>query len=175
MHPRRKTQRASKTLSAFGTVLVQNKDAIRKELPTLSAVIGRGFMPRSYGRAFLISLAILFAMISSGNAAQFFAGRWHNSGESPASIGIIQYGETVALFSKAGWAIVLLVPETGGMLASGEGKWSFNNTSSVIVNVTIGYRGDRLYLLIVPKDENGPTEYKIIMDRIEPKLANRRT
>ncbi|MEX2693135.1 hypothetical protein [Rhizobium mongolense] len=132
-------------------------------------------MSRSYGKTFLISLAIFSAMISSGNAAQFFAGRWHSSGESPVEIGLIQYGETVALFSKAGWAMVLLAPETGGMLASGEGKWSFNDTSSVIVNVTIGYRGDRLYLLIVPKNARGPAEYKIITDRIEPKLANRRT
>lgn len=168
-------QRESKTQNAFGTVLVQNKDAIRKEFPTLSAVIGRGFMPRSYGNTFLFSLAIFFAMISSGSAAQFFAGRWHYSGESPVSIGVIQYGETVALFSKAGWAMLLLAPEAGGILASGEGNWSFDNTSTAIVNVTIGYRGDRLYLLIVPKDESGPAEYKIILDRIEPKLANRRT
>jgi hypothetical protein len=132
-------------------------------------------MPRSYGNTFLFSLAIFFAMISSGSAAQFFAGRWHYSGESPVSIGVFQYGETVALFSKAGWAMLLLAPEAGGILASGEGNWSFDNTSTAIVNVTIGYRGDRLYLLIVPKDESGPAEYKIILDRIEPKLANRRT
>ncbi len=132
-------------------------------------------MPRTYRKTFLTSLAIFFAMISSGSAAQLFARRWHYSGDASVSIGIIQYGETVALFSSAGCAMLLMTPQAGGMLASGEGQWSFNNTSTATVNVTIGYRGDRLYLLIVPKDQRGPAEIKTIMDRIEPKLPNRRT
>lgn len=71
-------------------------------------------MPRPYGKTFLISLAIFFSMISSGSAAQLVAGRWHYSGGSPVSIGIIKYGETVALFSKAGWAMLLLAPRQAG-------------------------------------------------------------
>lgn len=61
------------------------------------------------------------------------------------------------------------------MLAWGEGKWSFNDTSAATVNVTIRYRRARPYFLIIPKNERSPAEYEIIMDRIEPKLANRRT
>ncbi|MGV2108832.1 hypothetical protein ACQZ4X_22500 [Agrobacterium vitis] len=59
--------------------------------------------------------------------------------------------------------MALLVSEAGGMLASGEGKWNLRKTSSVIVNITIGYRDNRVYLLIVPKDRDGTAEYKIIM------------
>ncbi|MGV1803994.1 hypothetical protein [Agrobacterium vitis] len=79
-------------------------------------------MSRVQGKGFLISLAIFLSLISSGNAAQFFAGRWHNARASSSSIGIIQYGETVSIFSEAGWTMALLIPEAGGMLASGEGK-----------------------------------------------------
>lgn len=146
-------------------------EACRLEWPQ----IGRAFMSRSYGKTFLISLAIFLAMISSGRAAQLFAGRWHHSGETPVSIGVIQDGETVALFSKAGWGMLLLAPGAGGMLASGTGRWNCSGTSTVKVDVAIGYREDRLYLLIVPKDKSVPAEYKVILDRIEPTLANRKT
>lgn len=131
-------------------------------------------MPRSIGKVFLISLAIVFAMSSAGRAAQLFAGRWQNSEGQPVSIGIIQEGETVALFSKAGWAMLLLAPDSGGMLASGQGKWRFNDSSSAMVDVTIGYRGDRLYLSIASKDARGPAAHKIILDRIELRLPNQR-
>lgn len=131
-------------------------------------------MPRSIWNAFLISLALVFAMSSAGRAAQLLTGRWYNSEGQPVSIGVVQDGETVALFSEAGWAILLLVPDSGGMLASGQGKWSFNDSSSATVDVTIGYRDDRLYLSIVSKDESGHSAYKIILDRIELRLPNRR-
>lgn len=157
-------------LGAIDRVFVQTKNEIWSEIPTLQVLNGRGFMPRFYGKVFLFSLVIFVSLISSVNAAQFFAGRWHNAGESSSAIGIIQYGETVAILSEAGWAMTLLVPETGGMLASGEGKWNLSKTASVIVNITIGYRDNRVYLRIVPKDRDGFAEYKIIMERIEPSL-----
>lgn len=130
-------------------------------------------MSPSIGKVFLISVAIVFAMSSAGRAAQLFTGRWHSSEGQPVSIGIIQDGETVALFSEAGWAMLLLAPDSAGMLASGQGKWRFNDSSSAMVEVTIGYRDDRLYLSIAPKDESGPSEHKIILDRIELRLPNR--
>ncbi|MCD2177233.1 hypothetical protein [Rhizobium sp. C1] len=131
-------------------------------------------MPSSIWKTFLISLTLVFAMSSAGRAAQLFTGRWHNSEGQPVSIGVVQDGETVALFSEAGWAMLLLAPDSGGMLASGQGKWSFNDSSSATVDVTIGYRDDRLYLSIVSKDESGHSAYKIILDRIELRLPNRR-
>lgn len=42
------------------------------------------------------------------------------------------------------------------------------------VRVTVGYRNDRLYLLVAQKDGGGSTEYKIILERIEPKSKKRR-
>lgn len=132
-------------------------------------------MSRTIVKAFSISMAIFLVAISPVNAAQLFAGRWRSSGESPLSIAIIQYGETVTVFSKAGWAMLVLAPETGGMLASGKGKWSFNDTPSSIVDVTIGYRSDRLYLLIVPTDATGSANHKVILDRTELRPPNRRT
>lgn len=69
-----------------------------------------------------------------------------------------------------------LQPETGGVLASGDGRWTMTtNSSPANVRVTVGYRKDRLYLLVTPKDVGGSTEYKIILERIEPKSKNRRT
>lgn len=132
-------------------------------------------MPRCYGKFCFISLLTFLSVISSGHAAHFFAGRWSYSEEPSSSIGIVQYGKTVAIFSEAGWAMAMLIPKTGGKLASGEGKWNVSKTESVIVNITIGYRDDRVYLLIVPKDKSRSAEYKIIMKRIGPKLTNRRT
>jgi hypothetical protein len=133
-------------------------------------------MPRLYGTTFLVGLSASLSIISSGNAAdRFFEGQWQKSSQAPASIGIIQYGETVAIFSEAGWAMALLQPQSGGMLASGEGRWTLNaDTRSVSVNVTIGYRNDFLYLLVLPKDGSRAAEYKIIMERVEPKPTNRR-
>lgn len=140
----------------------------------LPAVFGRLSILRSNGETFLISLAIFLAVISSGNASQLFAGRWHSTGETPLSIGIIQDGETVSLFSKSGWAVLVQAPDAGGVLASGTGKWIFNNTPSAIVDVTLGYRGDRLYLLVVSKGASKPTKYMVILDRLELRLPNRR-
>lgn len=132
-------------------------------------------MPRCYGKFCFISLLTFLSVISSGHAAQFFAGRWSHSEEPSSAIGIIQYGKTVAILSEAGWAMAVLVPKAGGKLASGEGKWNVSKTSSVIVNITIGYSDDRVYILIVPKDRDDVAKHKIIMERIGPKLTNRRT
>jgi len=127
-------------------------------------------MQRLHGRVFLFGLAVSLLLASSSNAAvQLFAGQWQKSGSSEASIGIIQHGETVAIFSKKGWAMALLRPQSNGLLASGEGKWILNaQSASVRVNVTIGYRNECLYLLASPKDGSGSAEYKLIMERVEP-------
>jgi len=71
--------------------------------------------------------------------------------------------------------MAILQRETGGVLASGDGRWTITaNSSPANVRVTVGYRNDRLYLFVAPKDVGGSTEYKIILERIEPKSKNRR-
>lgn len=133
-------------------------------------------MPRFYGKMIFVGLLASLAVPLSGNAAdRLFEGQWQKSEGAPETIGIIQHGETTAIFSKAGWAMASLQPETGGVLASGEGKWTITaNSPPENVRVTVGYRNDRLYLLVTPKDGGGSTEYKIIFERVEPKSKKRR-
>ncbi|MBB3963305.1 hypothetical protein [Rhizobium metallidurans] len=133
-------------------------------------------MPRLYGKIIFVVLLASFAVPLSGNAAdRLLEGQWQTSEGAPETIGIIQYGETAAIFSKAGWAMASLQPETGGVLASGEGRWSITaNSPPANVRVTVGYRNDRLHLLVAPKDGGGSTEYKIILERVEHKSKNRR-
>ncbi len=104
-----------------------------------------------YARNLLLSLAMVGCMISSGYAAQVFAGQWRSYGSSPIFLGVVQHGETVAIFSKSGYAMALLSIDGGGMLATGEGRWSFNDLSPQPVSITVGYEDDRLYLSIVSK------------------------
>jgi hypothetical protein len=133
-------------------------------------------MPRVYGKIIFLGLLASLAVPISGNAAdRLLEGQWQKSEGAPETIGIIQYGETTAIFSKAGWAMATLQPKTGGVLASGDGRWTITaNSSPANVRVTVGYRNGRLYLLVTPKDVGGSTEYKIILERIEPKSKNRR-
>lgn len=124
----------------------------------------------------LLGLAALLFGSSPGCAAEHaFAGRWSAPGQSSSPIGVIQYGETVALFAKAGWSIATLEPGTGGMLAVGDGKWVFDlNGQPIAVTVRIGQRGGRLYVLIAPEDTSGPSELKIIMDPVQTDSAHGR-
>lgn len=117
-------------------------------------------------------MAAFLAMVSHGNAAdRFFEGRWQASDKAHTSIGIIQYGDTIEIFSEAGFATGFLQSASGGSLGSGQGKWTLNaGTAPVVVNVTIAYHDGSLHLLIVPKEERSR---KLILRRVEPP-ANRR-
>jgi hypothetical protein len=127
-------------------------------------------MPAAYRNAFLVGLVVFLSAISLARAADRpFAGRWHERGDASRTIGVIQDGETIAIFGEAGWSMASIKPKTGGLLASGDGKWTFKSDAPPItVNVTIGYRDGRLFLRIAPKDANDPRELKIIMEPVEP-------
>jgi hypothetical protein len=127
-------------------------------------------MRAAYRNAFFVGLAVFLSAISLANAADHpFAGRWHEPGQASSAIGIIQYGETIAIFGKAGWAMASIEPEMGGLLASGDGRWTLTSDApSVAVNVTIGYRNGRLFVRIAPDDATDPRELKIIMEHVEP-------
>jgi hypothetical protein len=120
-------------------------------------------------------IVFLLATPPSYAAEQSFAGRWSESGKASSSVGVIQYGQTVAIFGRAGWSMAVIEPGSDGMLASGVGRWTFEaNSPAVSVHVRIGGRDDRLYLLITTEDTDAPAELKVVMEPLEPKAAVRK-
>lgn len=127
-----------------------------------------------YARTLLLSLAMFGCTISSGYADQVVAGQWRTYGPSPIFLGVVQHGETVLIFSRSGYAMAMLSVNGGGMLATGEGRSSFNDLSPMSVSVTVGYKDDRLYLSIVSKSGKAATDRKIILERVDPILPENR-
>jgi hypothetical protein len=119
-----------------------------------------------HGKIVTASLALLLALGTIALAAEHrLAGRWR---DSSANVGVIQFGQTVFVFGKGGWSVGRLEPGAAGMLAVGEGSWTFDARPEP-ATITVGEKDDHLYIIVVPIGASDSSEIKMILEPNVPK------
>jgi hypothetical protein len=114
-----------------------------------------------HGKIVTASLAFWLAWGTAAQAAEHrLAGRWSNSS---VSVGVIQFGQTVFVFGKGGWSMGRLEPGAAGMLAVGEGSWTFDARPGP-ATITVGEKDDHLYIIVLPIGASDNSEIKMILE-----------
>ena len=116
-------------------------------------------------KAIFAVLAVLSVWTNTATAAEHnLYGRWQDGSNS---VGVIQFGQQVFVFSKDGWSVGALDPQGAGILANGKGMWTFDARQEP-ATASLGERDGHLYLIVEPADANGRSEIKMVLEPILP-------